>query len=217
MSRPVLIFDFDGTVALGDGPLLAYARAAAAHAAPGNDVVDAVRAQLADPQNDAIDGYDVVRRVALAHGLDDAMLSAAYAASRAQLAGPDAPIATADGLAAFLAAVDAERLLVTNAPATRLDEALVSMGLAGLFDRIVTDAAKPAGLARLLDELDGAAPVLAVGDVWRNDLAPASARGHDTALVGGFPDPTARPTFRADTLDELLPALATWAADALVD
>jgi len=30
VPRPVLIFDFDGTVALGDGPVLAYAASVAA-------------------------------------------------------------------------------------------------------------------------------------------------------------------------------------------
>ncbi len=216
MPRPVLILDFDGTVALGDGPLLAYARAVAAHAASADDLVTAVAAQLSAPSGDAIDGYDVVRRIAVAAGIGGDALAAAYTASRAQLGTPEAPVTVAAGLAEFLRTVDAERLLVTNAPATRLDEALASLGLAGLFDRIVTDAAKPAGLEALLDALDEDAPVLAVGDVWRNDLAPAHARGHATALVGGYPDPTAAPTYRAATLDELLPALAEWVATAHV-
>ena len=217
MPRPVLIFDFDGTVALGDGPLLAYARAVAGHTASAADFVSTVSAHLAAPSAHVIDGYDAVRRLALDAGVDDAALASAYSTSRAQLAGPDAPVSTAADLAGFLAEVDAERLLVTNAPATRLDEALAVMGLSGLFDRIVTDAAKPAGLELLLDQLAAGTPVLAIGDVWRNDLAPAHARGLATALVGGYADPAADPTFRADTLDELLPALAEWVGAAHVD
>jgi phosphoglycolate phosphatase-like HAD superfamily hydrolase len=214
VPRPVLILDFDGTVALGDGPLLAYARAVAAHASSADTLVTAVATQLATPTGDAIDGYDVVRRVALAAGIDDDALAAAYTASRAQLATPAAPVTAASGLAAFLGNVDADRLLVTNAPVTRLDDALEALGLGGLFDRVVSDAAKPAGLEALLDSIDDGTPVLAIGDVWRNDLAPAHARGHATALVGGYADPDAQPTFRADTLDELLPALAQWVANA---
>ncbi|GEB46432.1 hypothetical protein MTE01_23770 [Microbacterium testaceum] len=217
MPRPVLIFDFDGTVAVGDGPLLAYARAVAVHTASADDFVSAVAAHLAAPTDDVIDGYDAVRRVALEAGVDDDDLASAYALSRTQLGSVDAPVSTARGLADFLADVDAERLLVTNAPATRLDEALAAMGLDGLFDRIVTDASKPAGLETLLDDLDDGICVLAVGDVWRNDLAPAHARGLDTALVGGYADAAAAPTFRADTLDELLPALAAWVDAAHVD
>ena len=214
MPRPVLIFDFDGTVALGDGPLLAYARAVAAHTASPDTFVAAVAAQLAAPTADVIDGYDVVRRAAEAEAIPADALSAAYRESRAHLGTPAAPIATAAGLIGFLQGVDAERLLVTNAPATRLDEALTALGLAGLFDRIVTDAAKPVGLELLLDTLGEGVRVLAIGDVWRNDLAPAHVRGHATALVGGYPDPAARPTFRADTLDELLPVLGDWIAAA---
>ncbi len=217
MPRPVLIFDFDGTVALGDGPLLAYARAVAAHTASAEAFVSSVAARLAAPAGDVIDGYDIVRRLSLDAGVGEAALAAAYADSRTRLGGADAPVSTAPGLAAFLAATDAERLLVTNAPATRLDHALAAMGLNGLFDRVVTDAGKPAGLDALLDDLGDGVAVLAIGDVWRNDLAPAHARGHATALVGGYIDPAARPTFRADTLDELLPALAAWVAAARVD
>lgn len=217
MPRPVLIFDFDGTVAIGDGPLLAYARAVAVHTASADAFVSAVAAHLAAPTSDVIDGYDAVRRLAFDAGVDEAALAAAYTRSRTQLAGPDAPVSTAVGLADFLARVDADRLLVTNAPATRLDDALAAMGLDGLFDRVVTDAAKPAGLEALLDGLEAGIPVLTVGDVWRNDLAPAHARGLDTALVGGYADPAAAPTYRADTLDELLPALAAWVDAAHVD
>lgn len=214
MPRPVLIFDFDGTVALGDGPLLAYARAVAAHAASPDAFVATVAAQFAAPTADVIDGYDMVRRAAEAEKIPADALSAAYRESRAHLGTPSAPIATAAGLVAFLRGVEAERLLVTNAPATRLDEALAALGLTGLFDRIVTDAAKPVGLELLLDTLGEGVRVLAIGDVWRNDLAPAHARGHATALVAGYPDPAARPTFRADTLDDLLPALGDWIAAA---
>jgi len=214
LPRPVLIFDFDGTVAVGDGPLLAYARAVAAHAASADAFVARVAAHLASPTPDVIDGYDAVRRLAEAEAIPADALSTAYRASRAHLGTADAPIATAAGLVAFLEEVDAERLLVTNAPATRLDEALAGLGLAGLFDRVVTDAAKPVGLELLLDTLGAGTRVLAIGDVWRNDLAPAHARGHATALVAAYPDPAAHPTFRADTLDELLPTLADWVAAA---
>ncbi|GAA2009709.1 HAD family hydrolase [Microbacterium ulmi] len=212
MPRPTIIFDFDGTVALGDGPLLAYARAVAESALPDAGFVDAVALSLRGPRADVVDGYDLIRREALARGVGDDDLAAAYALSRAQLGGPAALVEAPRGLAAFLRDVDADRVLVTNAPATRLDEALAAMGLTGLFDRVVSDAAKPHGLERLLDELDPAAPVLSIGDVWRNDLAPAHARGHATAFVGGYADADAMPTFRAPTLEELLPALAEWAA-----
>jgi len=209
VPRPILIFDFDGTVALGDGPVRAYARAVATEAGLSPSFVDEIATGLADG-DDAIDAYDLVRVRAVAAGAAPEHLARGYAASRAQLASDDAPVLAPEGLATFLATVDAERILVTNAPGVRIPEALTALALEGLFDRVVVDAGKPDGLAALLDELDADAEVLAVGDIWRNDLAPAHVRGHATALVGGYPDPDAAPNFRADTLPELLPALTEW-------
>ena len=211
MPRPILIFDFDGTVALGDGPVRAYARAVAVEAALPESFVDEVIAGFATGQDEgAIDAYDLVRVRATAAGAGGDDLARGYAASRARLASQEAPIVPPAGLAAFLAAVEAERILVTNAPGVRIPEALAALGLEGLFDRVVVEAGKPEGLAALLDELDPDAEVLAVGDIWRNDLAPAHERGHATALVGGYPDPAAEPDFHAATLPELLPALSAW-------
>jgi FMN phosphatase YigB (HAD superfamily) len=206
----ILLFDFDGTIALGDGPVLAYAQQVADALGDQDGFVDGIRAQLASADEESLDGYDAVRRAAEERGADAALLSTAYLASRAQLATADAPIEAPEGLAAFLADADAERVLVTNAPAIRIAEALDALGLAGLFDRVVTDARKPAGLEAVLADLPAGARVLSVGDIWHNDLAPAHARGHATALIGGFPDPHATPTFRAAEFSTLVPQLEAW-------
>lgn len=203
----ILLFDFDGTIALGDGPVLAYAQQVAAGLGDDGTFLDDVRAILAAADGDALDGYDAVRRVAETRGADARLLSAAYLASRAQLGTADAPITAPDGLAGFLAGVDAERILVTNAPAIRIVDALETLGLRGLFDRIVTDAGKPQGLEAVLDDLPVDARVLSIGDIWHNDLAPAHARGQATALIGGFSDPDATPTFRAAEFSTLVPQL----------
>lgn len=209
----ILLFDFDGTIALGDGPVLAYAQHVAAGLADrGNGLVDSIRSALAAAEAGALDGYDAVRREALGRGADAALLSAAYRASREQLATEHAPVVAPAGLAPFLAAAGehAERVLVTNAPLTRIAEALEVLGLSGLFDRMVTSARKPAGLDTVLAGLPDGSRVLSVGDIWHNDLAPAHARGHATALIGGFADPDATPTFRASEFSTLVPQLEAW-------
>lgn len=208
----ILLFDFDGTIALGDGPVLAYAAQVAAALGDRDGFVDGIRETLSAVDGEALDGYDAVRRAAVARGADARLLSAAYLASRRELATDAAPITAPDGLAAFLAdaASEAERVLVTNAPAIRIDQALDALGLAGLFDRIVTSAGKPAGLDAFLADLPADARVLSVGDIWHNDLAPAHARGHATALIGGFPDAEAIPTYRADDFSTLIPQLEAW-------
>lgn len=217
MPRPVLIFDFDGTVALGDGPVLAYAASVAAAGRLPESFGAEVRRGLADPSaQNAVDGYDLVRILALRAGADETHLAFGYRASRGMLATAAAPIGTPAGLAQLLDDVDAERILLTNAPDVRLTEALDALGLTGRFDRIVTDAAKPAGLDALLDELDPARPVLSIGDIWRNDLAPAHDRGHATALVGTSAAPDTQPTYRAARLDDLLDDIARWALAARV-
>ncbi len=119
MPRPILIFDFDGTVALGDGPVRAYARAVATEAGLSPSFVDEIATGLADG-DDAIDAYDLVRVRAVAAGAAPEHLARGYAASRAQLASDDAPVLAPEGLATFLATVDAERILVTNAPGVRI-------------------------------------------------------------------------------------------------
>jgi FMN phosphatase YigB (HAD superfamily) len=208
----ILLFDFDGTIALGDGPVLAYAQHVATALGGDDGFVDGIRSALGHADDAALDGYDAVRRAAEERGADARMLSEAYLASRTRLATADAPIAAPDGLAEFLAetSADAERVLVTNAPPIRIAEALDGLGLAGLFDRIVTDARKPAGLDAVLADLPAEARVLSIGDIWHNDLAPAHARGHATALIGGFADPAATPTYRAAAFAELIPQLRDW-------
>ncbi|MFJ2542685.1 HAD family hydrolase [Microbacterium sp. NPDC087589] len=208
----ILLFDFDGTIALGDGPVLAYAAQVATALGDDAGFVDAIRSALAASDGEALDGYDAVRRAGAQRGADSRLLSAAYRASRQQLATAAAPITAPDGLADFLteAAADAERMLVTNAPATRIEEALDALGLSGLFDRVVTGAGKPAGLEALLAGLPADARVLSIGDIWHNDLAPAHARGHATALIGGFADTDATPTYRAADFATLTPQLTAW-------
>lgn len=107
----------------------------------------------------------------------------------------------------------ARAVLVTNAPDIRLGAALAQLGLAGAFDDVFAAAGKPEGLADLARPWCADGPVLSVGDIWRNDLAPVHALGATTALVGS-PRPGEEPTMHAPTLAELLPRLAAWTADA---
>lgn len=226
-SDLLLLLDFDGTVAVGSGPVHAYARAAAGSLPPvaaaafrdeAAAAIESAEAPTAGTEGDTLplDGYDLVRLVAERHGVGPLALSAAYLASRHALGTADAPVAAPAGLAAVLAELRTEAtvVLATNAPAIRLSPTLAGLGLGGLFDRVLTDVGKPGGLGAALDAL-GAAPhgpvqVLSVGDVWANDLAPVAARGHATALVSRRPPPEARPTWTVPDLPALYPALRSW-------
>jgi FMN phosphatase YigB (HAD superfamily) len=215
----VLLFDFDGTVSLGDGPVIAYARHLDEEAGSAVDLITRVVSRWlaadgrlaeaiegltdADPVflglhvvDGAIDGYAAAQRLAALVGVTPERIDAAYRASRADLA--DGLISThaPEGFASFLAAfpASAHRVLVSNSPANGLTEQLEKLELSRSFDEIVTSANKPAGLPdiaqRILAE-HGVEPqrLASVGDIWVNDLAPVAALGATTALIDRMPVP----------------------------
>jgi FMN phosphatase YigB (HAD superfamily) len=217
-----LLFDFDGTLSLGVGPVVAYARAVAQQL-PDEDsaaLVNTIIAALDEhpsgrvPGTSAIDGYDLVRLTSADHGIRPEMLGEAYLASRAHLGSTLAPVVAPDGIAAFLveAREYANLVVATNAPDIRIDAALEVLGLNGLFDAVYTSLGKPNGLNAVLDDWLPRGEVLSIGDVWVNDLAPAHARGALTALVGPTFDetPDVTPTFSAHHLHDLYPAITEW-------
>lgn len=225
-SDTLLLLDFDGTVAVGHGPVHAYARAAAASLAPAAAAVfraeaaAAIEAASGPATSGALlplDGYDLVRVLAEKHGVGPLALSAAYLVSRHALGTDQAPVQAPQGLAAVLAELRTEAtvVLATNAPDIRLTPTLAALGLSGLLDLVLTEVGKPAGMADALDRLgvagpDGPVRVLSIGDVWANDLAPVAARGHATALISRRPPPEARPTWTVPELPALYPALRGW-------
>lgn len=218
---PILILDFDGTVCLGDGPVLAYA--------------DAVAEQLPEPSRQALwqgleaflaedpnapaykDGYSAV--AALAGGLiADAGLNKAYAASRQGLAAGTVDITVPTGLADFLASLSGVvfRVLLTNAPLIGVPESLSALGLAGTIDLILPNAGKPAGFTELLPVLlESKAPheLLSVGDVWANDIDLPAKHGCMTAFIDRFNHITGPATISAPRFELLYDALSGWAHD----
>lgn len=219
MTSCVLLFDFDGTVSLGDDPVIAYARHLDEEAGSAVNLitrvvsrwlaVDGRLAEALDGLTDAdpvflglhvvdgaIDGYAAAQRLAALVGVTSERIDAAYRASRADLA--DGLISThaPEGFASFLAAfpASAHRVLVSNSPANGLTEQLDKLELGRSFDEVVTNANKPAGLpdiARRILAEQGVQParLASVGDIWVNDLAPVAALGATTALIDRMPVP----------------------------
>lgn len=212
MQRRTVVFDFDGTLALGRGPLNAYATCLGELAGP--EVVTACREaiELFDTGRTAYrDAYDAVRVSALALGVTDGQLSAAYLRSRELLATDAAPIRPPDGLAEFLEQLrpGATCVLATNAPDIGVERSLDVLGITALIDDVHTDLGKPAGLEPIITEALAAGPTLAVGDIWENDLAPAERLGAETALVGV--SSAGHPTMRGTTLTDLYSPILGWA------
>jgi FMN phosphatase YigB (HAD superfamily) len=207
--RRVVVLDFDGTVAVGDEPVLAYLRGVA------SDSADDLFAAWAATGEGYRDGYALVADWATRHGVEEAARSAAYAASRAALHSGDAVVTAPVGLADLLRSrpSDVRCVLVTNAPVGGIEPVLERLAVAGLLDDLIGDARKPAGLPAILAALLGDLPpdrLLSVGDVWRNDLEPAAAIGAATAFIDRFDLGEGSPTFRAPTLEALLPDIERW-------
>jgi FMN phosphatase YigB (HAD superfamily) len=236
----VLVLDFDGTVCTGDAPVWAYAEAVIAGilddaTTAGRDGVasedlDAdIRARLGafldgEPGSPAyIDGYAAVAALAAGRASSE-QLQLAYATSRRALADGSIPVSTPVGLAELLSDLGrtVDRVLVTNAPADGIRETLAALGIDALIDRVITDAGKPAGWDALLPELIGErqpSAVLAVGDIWGNDLQAPLQAGCATALIDRFGHRAGPANVTAATFEELYPQIRAWARDpqAFVD
>jgi phosphoglycolate phosphatase-like HAD superfamily hydrolase len=210
-----IVFDFDGTVIVGNGPVLAYAREMARFAPEG--FLARAEAEIAAFEAGRAasyrDGYDVVGTLGTDAGVSAGDRQLAYLASR-ELLGSAQPADPAPGLADILARIPEETrvVLATNAPEAGVESALAGWGIRDRFDELIYNTGKPAGLGPIVDRalLDG--PVLSVGDIVINDLDPATERGADTALVGATAETsTASVTMRATTLAELADQIVAWA------
>lgn len=216
-TRRVLVLDFDGTICLGDGLIWAYADGVLPHL-PGElagSVSAALRAYLEGGAGDYADGYSALAELAAPH-VAGTVLDDAYAHSRFALEDLAIAIHAPDGLAELLdeLGTTVHRVVVTNAPSTGLDSALTRLGLATRIDEVVASAAKPAGSREVLTRLLAGAPparLMSVGDIWRNDIAPALEIGAVTAFVDRLGRDNRPAHARGSTIQQLYPAVRHWA------
>jgi len=225
VNDAILLFDYDGTVRLGSEHATHYARLVASHL----DAVDE-RAFLAahaafvagKPTTastfDAYDADNAVRRLAGEYGVDEAIRHDAYVETRKRMAVGEFAIWAPKGFQEFIWSLPrgVEVALVTNAPAAGLEDTLERLGLDGLFDHVIGDAGKPEGLDSIIDELLEERPaekLLSIGDIPRNDLAPAADRGCATAYIDHYGRPWPRATASAASLEELYPFIHRWVVE----
>lgn len=187
-TQAAIIFDFDGTVALGHGPVRAYAKAIPeellSDPAVFGEQVEVALADIDDMKSPYRDGYHAIAELAIAQGIDTQELSQAYSTSRELLGSEQAPVQMPDKLPELLAAIAPHVwvVLATNAPKDGIEKLLTDWNLDCFVDQLSFNTRKPAGLSALIEEL-GAQRILAIGDIAENDLAPAAELGAQTLLV----------------------------------
>lgn len=216
---PLLVLDFDGTICLGDGPVHAYAEAAARRlpAPTGRTLLKALDRFLNDDTDERRypDGYAAVAGL-FGPQLQADQLNAAFTESRQRLAAGEVAISAPPRLAEFLdgLAGRALRVVVTNAPASGVNESLHALGLGGHIDAVRADAGKPAGFSELLPQmLRNRAPhrLLSVGDIWENDLRLPHEAGCATAYIDRHHHPSGPATLRGPDFPSLYAAIEAWA------
>ncbi|WP_295804485.1 HAD family hydrolase [uncultured Corynebacterium sp.] len=212
ITRPVLLFDFDGTVSLGHGPVLAYAHLIAEKTGHPSIAQDTEALLNSDNVGSARDGYHLVRTLAAELNVPEETCQEAYMASRENLA--DTGITAPEGLANFLASYPGRAILATNSPEIGLSAALRKLGLDRSFDTVYTRVGKPEGLTRILDtDLADTDPthLISFGDIWEFDLAPVAAVGGRTVLVDSpfATSPEADPTWRVTRVTDIFPELTS--------
>ncbi len=223
MSGRVLVLDFDGTVCVGDGPVLRYAEEVDAHLGVGLPglVVDFLAGRVSGGA--AQDAYQLVQQVAAGHGLAADRVGRAYLAGRDALAAGEVEIATPRGLAAMLADLRPQVHVVvhTNAPQQGLGVLIEKLGLADVIDEALGDAGKPTGMVSFVERelarfgiVDQPWRLLSVGDLWSNDLAAPVERGCATAYIDRFDLRQGPADARAATCEELYDDVRHWRVDA---
>ncbi|MFH5877727.1 HAD family hydrolase [Arthrobacter sp. NA-172] len=216
---PLLVLDFDGTVCQGDGPVNAYAKAAARRLPTGfsQPLLDALQRFLDnEPGSRAYpDGYAAVQDLFGSH-LPADQLSAAFAESRQRMAAGKVEIAPAPGLPGFLDSLSGSvlRVLVTNAPPTGVLESIRTLGLEKLIDVVTPNAGKPDGFRTLLPRMlrhRSRRRILSVGDIWENDIRLPLAAGCATAYIDRFNYPSGPSNLRGPDFPDLYPGITAWA------
>lgn len=223
MSGRVLVLDLDGTVCVGDGPVLRYAEEVEAHLGVGLPAQVAAFLTGDAPGGPAQDPYQLVQQVAAAHGLPADRATRAYLDSRAALFAGEVQVAAPEGLAGLLSELrpQVHVVVLTNAPRAGLDALLDRLGLAGVVDEAVGDAGKPAGMGPFTDRALAGFGIagqpwrlMSGGDLWANDLAAPAGRGCATAYIDRFGLRQGPADARAATFEGLYDAVRHWSVDA---
>lgn len=194
-GTPVVVFDLDQTVIVGEGPVRAYAHEVGSGLRQSQRVrlterLDhylGLRSAGADPGPDEPqDAYGLVWQVAT-RWLPEREVSAALARSRERMATAGANVLPAPGAQPLLAALEGSvhRVLMTKSPGDGLLAVLANLGLVELFDLVAAGMAKPRVWPEVIAALVAGTTgqLCSVGDHWINDIEQPRALGCFTVWI----------------------------------
>lgn len=225
----LLLFAFDGTLYVGDLPILAFARHCSDQLsiAAATDLVDNIRFFLEGKSygdrivdlSAAADGFQAVEILAVAAGLSQSQIEDARRAGRRDLARSAFALDAPEGLIGLFRDLPAARVVVvTDADPTGVHEVLEATGVSSYIHQVITGAGVPdstSGIIKAaLDTIGRGVDsdrMMVVGNRWADALAAAHHLGTATAMVDRFGRGDGTPTLRADTLGDLVPGLRDWA------
>jgi FMN phosphatase YigB (HAD superfamily) len=221
----LVVFDLDGTLYRGDAPFRFYAETIARSMRPEDRMpyLDKVRRHLdGEAGVVAADNWEAV--VTLAGEMEAERIVEAFRATRAFMMTDECPLEVPEGLVALLrdAGGRVVRAVASNSPEDAAVPLLGKLGLTGYFDVVRHSAGKPDGLLLFADEIIAAwklppTRVMSVGDHYRNDIAPARARGWVTAHIsprGYHPGPA---DYTGRRLEDVLPGIRAWIDDVSIE
>jgi len=218
----LILFDFDGTLYRGDAPFRFYAAAIARRMAlhDRTTYLKHVEAHLRhEPGVIAGDNWEAVVLLARPYIPGEHVIADCFRETRQWMNSGSCPLNVPAGLGDFLESLQGRFYLAcaSNSPEEAALPLLDRLGLSRYFDRIIPNAHKPEMLTVHLQRFWGGRidprRTAAVGDNYRNDIAPAAALGCFTAHIsprGYFPGPS---SVHGRTMEEILPALRKWTTD----
>lgn len=169
----------------------------------------------------AVDSWEAARDLGLYHGVSRSAIAEAFTRCREWMTGPDCDVGLVGALMDTLARLrpGARIALVTNSPEASMLPLLRRLGILDCFDEIVAGAGKPAGMRSFLDRSLSAGlrgqswRIFSLGDHYRNDIEPAVRIGAAAGYIDRYGRADGPATARASVVEQLLPALCSWAAD----
>lgn len=210
--KPYILWDFDGTLYRGIKPFTVYS-SCILHLLGKEDSgeIGEIERRLRDC-NDFYgnDGYEIVGRYFST--VSSHVMQIAYEQMREILLQHPEYVEVPEQLRIFLPKAKERSIMIvaSNSPEPYVTPFLEKLNLKNYFPKIISKAAKPEGIIKIIKELPEDASLLSVGDHYTNDIAPALAMGRDAAFISNCIRWNYKATIKGKKIEDVLPEIDKW-------